>query len=372
MGKKLQKYLVVIPTYNEKENIVKIISDILAQDNQIDILVVDDNSPDGTGDLVEKISVKNNRVFLLKRKRKLGLGTAYRDGFKWGMKRKYSFFISMDADFSHPPKSLPKMIKLSQANQDNIILGSRYIKGGKIKGWNTYRYLNSYLANLFTRLMLRLKPRDATAGFKCYPAKFLRSLDFRKLTASGYAFQVEMLFWAQKKGFTVQEFPITFVDRRVGQSKISGELRKSAKIVFRLFITQTWFRQLMKFCLVGITCAFLDWGVYYLIKYIFHWDTQNLKQLIKALSFIVSASANFTLNRRWTFRSQEKNITAQAIKFFLVATVGLGLNNLFFFLITAILKWPDLAGLMIATALVLLWNFTANKLWVFRAKTGII
>lgn len=368
----MQKYLVVIPTFNEKENIVKIIGQVLNQSPQLDILVVDDNSPDKTGDLVLVFGQKNKRVNLLTRKRKLGLGTAYRDGFKWGLRKGYNFFISMDADFSHPPKSLPKMIKLSQRNKEEIILGSRYIEGGKIRGWSLYRYLNSYLANFFTRLMLNLEPHDATAGFKCYPAKFLKEIDFRKLTASGYAFQVEMLFWAKKKNFNTIEFPITFIDRRAGESKISGELRKSAKIVFRLFLAQTWVRQLIKFCLVGLACAVLDWAVYFLIKYLTHWDAQNLKQIMKALSFVVSASASFMFNRYWTFRSQEKNVTAQAIKFFLVATLGLGLNNLFFFLITGIFGWPDLAGLMIATALVLLWNFTANKLWVFRVRPGII
>lgn len=366
--KQFSKFLVVIPTFNEKENIEKIIGQVLKQSPMIDILVVDDNSPDRTAFLVSGLVKENSRINLLLRKRKLGLGTAYRDGFKWGLKRKYNYFVSMDADFSHPPRSLPKMIKLALENPQKIVLGSRYIAGGKIKGWNTYRYLNSYLANFFTRLMLRLTPHDATAGFKCYPASFLKSIDFRKLTASGYAFQVEMLFWARKKGFDVLEFPIVFADRRAGESKISGELRKSAKIVFRLFITQAWVRQFIKFCLVGITCAVLDWLVYFIIKYLTHWDTQSLKQIIKALSFIVSASASFTLNRRWTFRSQEKNISLEAFKFFLVATGGLGLNNLFFFWVTGLLKWSDLAGLIIATSLVLIWNFSINKLWVFREK----
>lgn len=361
-----QKYLVVIPTYNEKENITKIIPDVLMQDEKIDILVVDDNSPDKTADLVEKLAGFGKRIFILKRKGKLGLGTAYMDGFTWAIKNNYSYMISMDADFSHPPQSLPTMLKMSQKHPDCIILGSRYVKGGKIIGWDFKRYANSYVANFATRILLRLKAKDATAGFKCYPASFIKMLDFSKMTAPGYAFQVEMLYWANLKQVKIREFPIVFVDRRAGESKISGELTRSAKVVFNLFFSQLWVREFIKFCVVGLTCTVIDWGIYFLIKKMTGWETQHLKQIMKALSFVGSVGVSYLLNRIWTFRSEDKQVLAQAVKFFSMAIVGLGLNNLFFFLATAYFKLADIFGLIIATALVMFWNFTISRVWVFR------
>jgi dolichol-phosphate mannosyltransferase len=360
------KYLIIIPTYDEAENIVNIIPAVLVQDEKIDVLVVDDNSPDNTADLVEKLAGFGKRIFLLKRKGKLGLGTAYMDGFTWAINNHYSYMISMDADFSHPPKALPTMLKLSQKHPDYIILGSRYVRGGKIVGWDFRRYANSYVANFATRILLRLRVKDATAGFKCYPASFIKMLDFSKLTASGYAFQVEMLYLANLKKVNIVEFPIVFTDRRAGESKISGELMRSAKVVFNLFAKQVWVREFIKFCVVGLTCTVIDWGIYFLIKELSGWETQELKQIMKALSFVGSVGVSYLLNRIWTFRSKDKQVFTQAVKFFSMAVVGLGLNNLFFYLSTGYLKFTDIIGLFVATALVMFWNFTISRVWVFR------
>ena len=360
------KYLIIIPTYDEAENIVKIVPEVLAQDENVDILVVDDNSPDKTADLVEKLPGFGKRIFILKRKGKLGLGTAYMDGFTWAMKHNYPYVISMDADFSHPPKSLPTMLKLSQKNPNTIVLGSRYIQGGKIVGWDLKRYANSYVANFVTRVLLGLRAKDATAGFKCYPVSFIKSLDFNQLTASGYAFQVEMLYWASLKNVRILEFPIVFTDRRAGQSKISGEIIKSAKVVFNLFTKQVWVKEFVKFCVVGLICTVIDWGIYFLIKKFTGWETQELKQIMKALSFVGSVGVSYLLNRIWTFKSEDKQVLAQAVKFFSMAIVGLGLNNLFFYLSTGYFKLADIIGLIIATALVMFWNFTVSRFWVFR------
>lgn len=360
------KFLIVIPTYNEKENITKIVPKVLVQDDRIDILVVDDNSPDKTADLVEKLSEFGKRVFILKRKGKLGLGTAYMDGFRWAFKNNYNYMISMDADFSHPPESLLVMLKLSEKYPNQIILGSRYVKGGRIVGWDFKRYTNSYVANFITRILLRLRVKDATAGFKCYPTEFIKSLNFDDLTASGYAFQVEMLYWANLKQVNIVEFPIVFVDRRAGESKISGELTRSAKVVFNLFFKQIWVREFIKFCVVGLTCTIIDWGIYFLIKKMTGWETQHLKQIMKALSFVGSVGVSYLLNRIWTFRSEDKQVLMQAVKFFSMAVVGLGLNNLFFYLMTGHFKFSDIFGLFVATALVMFWNFTISRLWVFR------
>lgn len=360
------KYLVIIPTYNEAENIVNIIPDLLVQDSNIDVLVVDDNSPDQTAKLVEELAGFGKRIFILKRKGKLGLGTAYMDGFTWAIQNNYSYMISMDADFSHPPKALPIMLRMSQKHSDCIILGSRYIKGGKIVGWDFKRYANSYLANFVTRILLRLKAKDATAGFKCYPACFIKMLDFGKMTASGYAFQVEMLYLASLNKVDIVEFPIIFTDRRAGESKISGELIRSAKVVFSLFVRQIWVREFIKFCVVGLTCTVIDWGIYFVIKKFTGWEIQELKQVMKALSFIGSVGVSYLLNRTWTFRSNDKQVFAQAVKFFSMAIIGLGLNNLFFYLSTGYLKLADIFGLIIATVLVMFWNFTVSRVWVFR------
>jgi len=363
------QYLVIIPTYNEIRNIGRIIPEVLKQDQRIDILVVDDKSPDGTAEVVEKLLKKktcNKRVNLIKRSGKLGLGTAYRDGFIWGLKKNYDYFISMDADFSHSPAALGEMIELSRQNPSMIILGSRYVKGGKIVNWDFKRYFNSHIANWATRLLLGTRAKDSTAGFKCYPKEFIKKINLKSLVASGYAFQVEMLFLAKEKGFSIKEFPITFMDRKDGVSKVGGELKRSTWIVLRLAFRRRIVRQFIKFGVVGATCSLIDWAVFFGIKLLTGWEIQYLKQITKGISFIVSATFSYILNRTWTFRSTEQAVAKQASLFFVVATIGLGLNNLIFYLVTGIFGWPDIAGLVITTTIVMFWNFTANKILVFK------
>ena len=359
------EYLVIIPTFNERENIEKIVPEVL-KNRLVDLLVVDDNSPDGTAKIVKSLLKKEKKLFLLERERKSGLGTAYRDGFSWGLKRQYDYFISMDADFSHPPKSLKKMIELSQKYPQTIISGSRYIHGGKIIGWDRRRFYTSYFANLITRLILGLKVKDSTSGYKCYPSKYLKTLDFSTLVASGYAFLVEMVYLAKEKGWPVLEFPITFTDRRVGQSKIAGELPKSVKIVLRLAFRRRIVQQFIKFAIIGATCTVIDWGVFYLIKALTGWQSQDLKQVTKGISFLVAVIVSYLLNRSWTFQSKSRVLSSQAIKFLIVASIGLGLNNILFYIITGIIKLADIWGLVIATGLVTFWNFFTNRLWTFR------
>ena len=363
------QYLVIIPTYNEIKNIGRIIPEVLKKDQRIDILVVDDKSPDGTAEVVEKLLKKkkcNKRINLIERSGKLGLGTAYRDGFAWGLKKNYDYFISMDADFSHSPAALEEMIELSKQDPSMIILGSRYVKGGEIVNWDFKRYFNSHVANWVVRLLLGTRAKDSTAGFKCYPKEFIKKINLKSLVASGYAFQVEMLFLAKEKGFSIKEFPITFMDRKDGVSKVGGELKRSSWIVLRLAFRRRIVKQFIKFGIVGIICTFIDWGVFYSIKFLTGWELQYLKQIIKGFSFVVSATTSYIFNRTWTFRSEDRAIAKQAAKFFMVALVGLGLNNLIFYLVTGIFSWRDLFGLIIATGVVLFWNFTANKIWVFK------
>lgn len=364
-----RQYLVIIPTYNENRNIGRLISEVLEQDQRIDILVVDDNSPDGTAEIVKKMMKRGKpakRLNLIERSGKLGLGTAYRDGFIWGLKKNYDYFISMDADFSHSPAALDEMIELSQKHPSMIILGSRYVKGGKIKNWDFKRYFNSHIANWATRLLLGTRAKDSTAGFKCYPKEFIKKINLKSLVASGYAFQVEMLFLAKEKGYLIKEFPITFMDRKDGVSKVGGELKRSSIIVLKLALRRRIVRQFIKFGLVGFICSLIDWAVFFGIKFLTGWQLQYLKQITKGISFTFSATFSYILNRTWTFRSTEQAVAKQASLFFVVATIGLGLNNLIFYLITGIFGWPDIAGLVIATLIVMFWNFSANKLLVFK------
>ncbi|MCX6809711.1 MAG: glycosyltransferase family 2 protein [Candidatus Berkelbacteria bacterium] len=361
--------LIVIPTFNEKENIAKLIKKIRDFKIDADILVVDDNSPDGTGKIADQISKSDKGVFILHRKEKTGLGRAYVAGFKWGIENGYKKLISMDADFSHPVEALEKLINL--CNSKTVVIGSRYTKGGKITGWKWPRYVNSWGANLVTRTLLQIKAKDATAGFKCYPVEFLKAINLDKIQASGYAFQVEMPLLAQDNGFRLVETPITFADRISGESKISGELMKSAKIVFKLAAGKKSYRQFVKFAIVGAINTVVDWAIFYPISIV--WlkspgtlSAQSIKQISKAISFIFAAASSYFMNRAWTFRSKDKAIAKQAGKFFVVALGGLIINQIAFYGATAILNWRSIFGLIAATAAATLWNFFLNKVWTFK------
>lgn len=230
------KCLIVVPTYNEKDNIAKLLNRIGKLDLGVDVLVVDDDSPDGTGKIAENFSKKNDWVFTMHRKEKEGLGAAYMAGFKWALEHGYEKIISMDADFSHPVEKLDALI--DGCDRKTVAIGSRYVKGGRIEGWAFNRYLNSYCANWAVRSILSIKAKDATAGYKCYPADFLKQVNFNKVISSGYAFQVEMLLLAQDAGFVFKEIPIVFVDRVAGESKISGELFRSISVIFKIALNR--------------------------------------------------------------------------------------------------------------------------------------
>lgn len=224
----MSKNLVVIPTYNERENILDIIDATLKLNPAFDILIVDDGSPDGTAEVVnEQISKNPNRVFLLERSGKLGLGTAYIAGFKWANEKGYEYICEMDADFSHNPEDL---VRLQAACEDgaDVAIGSRYIKGVNVVNWPIGRVLMSYFASFYVRLITGMPFRDSTAGFKCYKRSVLEKIDLDKIHFIGYAFQIEMKFNAWKRGFKVVEVPIIFTDRTKGVSKMSKGIFKEA------------------------------------------------------------------------------------------------------------------------------------------------
>ncbi len=216
------KALIIVPTYNESENIRQLVEAIHHYQPEVHILFVDDNSPDGTADLVREIQKQNERVHLLSRPGKMGLGSAYIAGFKYGLSKGYDFLFEMDADFSHDPKEIPAFLKNIE-NYD-LVLGSRYIKGVNVVNWPLRRLLLSYFANMYSRIATGLPVQDATGGFKCFRREVLENIDFKQIKSNGYAFQIELTFRAWKKGFRIKEIPIIFIDRVAGVSKLSKSI----------------------------------------------------------------------------------------------------------------------------------------------------
>jgi dolichol-phosphate mannosyltransferase len=226
--------LVIVPTYNERFNIARLIPAILAQDPGLEILVVDDGSPDGTGAIVDGITANNARVHVIHRAEKLGLGTAYIAGFRWALERKYDLVFEMDADFSHNPETLPEF--LAAIKEADLVHGSRYQDGRvNVVNWPMSRLFLSYAANIYARAITGLPIFDTTAGFKCFRRNVLESIDLNSVKSNGYAFQIEMSFRAWKRGFRLFEIPIIFVDRTEGVSKMSKKIvREAVWMVWRL------------------------------------------------------------------------------------------------------------------------------------------
>ncbi len=222
------KTLIIIPTYNEKENIGEIINKILGLGVELDILVVDDNSPDGTHKIVKEISEKNKRVNLLLREKKEGLGVAYREGFKWAIERDYDLVIHLDADFSHNPDEIPNFIKKINEGYD-VVVGSRYLNGVTVVNWPLKRLLLSYFANLYARVVTGVKVKDLTSGYKAFRKEVLVNIPWKEVSAGGYGFQIETVYYPYRMGYRVCEIPIVFIERRKGESKMSK------KIVFEAF-----------------------------------------------------------------------------------------------------------------------------------------
>ncbi len=229
----MNKSLVIVPTYNERSNIERLFSKIFASKADIDVLVVDDNSTDKTYQLVEQIASKDKRVHLIIRPRKMGLGSAYIRGFKYALKQGYEHIIEMDADLSHDPVDIPRLLQACQ--ESDLVIGSRYTGGVHIVNWPLKRLFLSYGASYYVRAITGMKVKDPTGGFKCFKAKVLRSINLDKVSAEGYSFQIEMNYRVWKKGFKIKEIPIVFTDRTLGQSKMSlGIIFEAVFMVWRL------------------------------------------------------------------------------------------------------------------------------------------
>jgi dolichol-phosphate mannosyltransferase len=229
-----ERALVIIPTYNERANIERLITAVLHQDPRLDVLIVDDNSPDGTGGIVEGMASRDTRVHILHRPAKMGLGTAYVAGFRWALEHDYAYMFEMDADFSHDPAHLSEFLAAIQ--QADLVVGSRYNRGRvTVVNWPMSRLILSYAANIYARRVTGLPLDDATGGFKCYRRAVLESIDLGAVRSNGYAFQIEMSFRIWKHGFRIAQIPITFVDRSEGVSKMSRRIvREAVWMVWRL------------------------------------------------------------------------------------------------------------------------------------------
>lgn len=221
--------LVIIPTFNEKENIEKIIRKVFSMPKEFEILIIEDNSPDGTADIVKRLMKEfTGRLHIEERKGKLGLGTAYIHGFKWALAREYGYIFEMDADFSHNPDDLLRLYDACAKGGADMAIGSRYIKGVNVVNWPMGRVLMSYYASAYVRIVTGMKVRDTTAGFKCYTRKVLKAIEFEKIKFTGYAFQIEMKFTAWKLGFNIKEVDIIFTDRTEGTSKMNKSIFREA------------------------------------------------------------------------------------------------------------------------------------------------
>ena len=222
--------LVITPTYNEKENIEAIIRKVFSLEKEFHMLIIEDNSPDGTADIVKRLMQEfPDRLFIKERKGKLGLGTAYLDGFRWGLEHGYEYMIEMDADFSHNPDDLPRLYEAVSTGKGDVIVGSRYVDGKiSVVNWPMGRLMMSYFASVYVRTVTRMKVMDATAGFVCYSRKVLEKMKFDKVKFVGYAFQIEMKYTATRLGYKIYEVPIIFTDRVLGTSKMRMKIFKEA------------------------------------------------------------------------------------------------------------------------------------------------
>ena len=237
--------IVIIPTYKEKENIESIIRVVFALEEKFDMLIIDDNSPDGTADIVKGL-IQNefsNRLFIIERPGKLGLGTAYITGFKWSLEHNYDYIFEMDADFSHPPEKLIDLYNACAKDGFDMSIGSRYVSGVNVVNWPLGRVLMSYFGSKYVRMITGMKIMDTTAGFKCYTRKVLEAIDLDKIKMKGYGFQIEMKFTAWKKKFKIKEVPIIFTDRKQGTSKMSGGIFGEAVWGVLKMKISSWFKK---------------------------------------------------------------------------------------------------------------------------------
>jgi len=362
--------LVIIPTYNEVENIALLVAKVFSSVPNAHILVVDDNSPDGTAEAVEKIAATNPALHILKRSGKQGLASAYIDGFKWGIPRGYDIFLEMDADFSHNPEYIPEM--LEQIKSYDVVIGSRNIKGGSVEGWSALRNMISKGGSLYSRIVLSCPIMDLTGGFNMWRKTALEKIGLDNIISKGYSFQVEMKFKAYHYGCTVKEIPILFPDRKHGNSKMSKKIFIEALINIWKIKKDTGVNnaidQFIKFSITGGLGTVTNLLIFFLCV-----DMAKMREIpVSIVCFIIAATQNYIINHTWSFRQKnyaEKLSIKKWILFICGSLLGLAINIIVMrFMITHFnLPWKFIAQACgIAAGMV--FNFFVSKLVIFKRE----
>jgi len=365
--------LIIIPTYNEIENIVPFVEEVFSRVPDAHILVVDDNSPDGTAAAVEKIAGEKSALHILKRSGKQGLASAYIDGFKWGIPRGYDVFLEMDADFSHNPEYIPEM--LEQIKTHDVVIGSRNIKGGGVEGWSALRNMISKGGSLYSRIILSCPIMDLTGGFNMWRKSALEKIGLDGIISKGYSFQVEMKFKAYHYGCSVKEIPILFPDRKRGNSKMSKKIFLEAlvniwKIKKEMKINNA-IDQFIKFAVTGGLGSVTNLSIFFLCA-----DLAKLPEIpISIGCFIIAVTQNYIINHLWSFR-QESHAEKLSIKkwfmFMCGSLLGLTINII---VMRFIIKHFNIPWKFIAQACGIaagmVFNFTVSKLVIFKRRKNV-
>jgi len=361
----MPKVCVIIPTYNEAGTIGELLERLESLGLELQVVVVDDGSTDGTIEIVEEDSRRYGNITLVERGAKLGLGSALRDGLRKGLELGAKLLVTMDADLSHDPLELPKLV--GEGAPHRIVLGSRYVEGGCIVGWGLYRRLVSWGANFLARLLTGIPSRDSTTGYRCYGAEVVKAT-LPRVRGVGYEFQVEVLSFAQRMGFEIVEVPITFVDRRMGRSKLGlGEMWRFLRILLRLFLESGEMGRALKFIAVGLSGLLVNEAVIWLLT-----EVAGLYYLISgAISAEVSIVNNFIWNNYWTFSDRGGGgLLARFVRFNLTRVFGMALGLLLLKLFTDLLGLHYLVSNVFAILIVFIFNYFLSLFWVWRQPPG--
>jgi len=359
----MSKYLVAIPTYNEINNIEPLLKRLLALGEDLEIVFIDDNSPDGTADIIKRFQSDGLPIKLIERPSKLGLASAYLTAMKYALDQDYEAMIQMDADLSHPPEVVSNMIK--RLDSHDLIIGSRYVPGGSVVNWSFLRRLLSRAGSLYAKLILTLPINDLTGGYNAWHRRIMEKMVLSDIKSNGYSFQIEMKHHAYELGAEHLEIPITFAERSSGRSKLSRKIVLEAIWRVPLIALRSRrysrFKKFFKFSLVGLSGLSIDLIIIASLVEIWHWSPL----WASVVSFSVAVVNNFLWNKYWTWRDRRPNLIGQFSKFALAALVGLLINFV-------VMDWLLKLGVhyipsrFIVIAIIVFWNYFINSFWTFR------
>lgn len=358
------KTLIIIPTYNERESLPELIRRLDGLSGGFDFLIIDDNSPDGTALLVEGWQKERADIFLLKRQAKLGLGTAYIEGFKWALANNYEAIVQMDADLSHNPEYLLAM--LDSLSEHGLVVGSRYVSGGGVENWPFYRRLLSKGGSLYARIILGVNIKDLTGGYNIWHSEVLKKIDLDKILSEGYSFQIEMKQRAHEQQALIKEFPIVFKERQGGKSKMSKKIILEAMWrVWLIFFSSDRgkpYGKFLKFTVTGGIGFLIDLAI---VVFLVEVVKLNL-YLANCCSFVVAVTTVFLINKFWTFKDSSEAYAKQYFKYFMVSLGGLAWNFLLLNIFVDTLGIWYVYAKIIITVIVAFWNFFVNNYWTFK------